>query len=207
MECDKLEEPLAAVSHHEWLAFRTRSGAYKKLLNVKSCASCRAVSNPHADLRTADIGKFQNIAGSKESPDGSYLRSLTIAEAIASALSSRACKQVIVLSWAFTDPRCLIHVLTSSMAALKAVWFICNSSRASAVAAALSSMCGVLCDHEGGLQAYTNSSLHFPSDLIALSSSSTSSVRLVPSTAHKSLSCTMSSRRVPLSTSLIKDCG
>lgn len=170
-------------------------------------AICGLESNPYADLRITHTGKFQNIVGSQKPPQSGYVRSLSIAEVIASVLASSACRQVIVLSWAFTDPRCLIQVLTSSMAALKAVWFMCSSSRASAVAAVLSSMCGVLCDHGGGLQAYTNSSLHFPSDLIALSSSSTRSVRLVPSTVHKSLSCTMSSRRVPLSTSLMNDCG
>ena len=126
---------------------------------------------------------------------------------MACALTSRVSKATIALSCTFSEPRWRIQVLSSSIAALRAVWFMCSSSRASAVAAALSSMYGVLCDVGRGLQAYTNNSLHRGSSLIALSSSSTSSIRLISSTSQRSLSCTMSSRRVPLSTSLMNDCG
>ncbi|EIK63918.1 hypothetical protein PflSS101_3921 [Pseudomonas lactis] len=39
------------------------------------------------------------------------------------------------------------------------------------------------------------------------SNSATSSARPMPRTLHKSRSCTISKRRVPLSTSLMNDCG
>ncbi len=69
-----------------------------------------------------------------------YERSRSIPEKTSSACVSSVLRAPSTLWWMFLDPRWLTHSDISSNAALKAVWFIINSSKVSAAMAAFSSM-------------------------------------------------------------------
>lgn len=118
-------------------------------------------------------------------------------EAMASALVSRVCMLFNTLLCTFVDPRCLIQRDSSSRPARRAVSLRCSSSSVSAVVELRSSM--MSCPVWVGWAYWLV--------VIAFSSSCTSSGRVIPRTLHKSRSCTMSSLRVPFSTSLMNDWG